>query len=643
MRLALAACALVSLALPAGASGHAAFVGSVPAPGARVEVAPERIVVTFTEPLNRKLSRASLTEVTSGRSVAVDAGSPVRDRVVLRPRSRLARGAYRVRWHTVSTEDGHALEGSFSFGVRVAAAGSAQALEESPLARDGWVRVLARLLLYVALLLLTGALVVRVLLGEMWRSSLTRDLGLAAGAAAALAAVVEAADAAGGLSPDGLRDFLLVNVAGGGRVAVVVLAVLAAVCASAVPRLALLLVVLALGALAASGHAGSAEPRVAAIVNDWVHLVAGGAWLGGLGMVVLAARERGEALRRFGAIALPAFAVVVLTGLVSLVIQLGGLSDLWETAYGRVLAVKIVLVGVVALLAALRMRGFEPVVGLAVVAGAALLVTFPLPPRQLDQAGDALAAAPACDPCPLPPVGVDELGVAEQAGPYVVAGWLRRAGGGIEGEVRVLDRRGRAGPSPSVVGVRGRNCGGGCVAFSGVRDSVRVRVGGFEAVLPSEWQRAGKEELRAVERRMRSLRSVRSVEETSSGPGTSARVSYWLSAPNRMRWESARGVRSVVIGSRQWLRTPDAGWVAGQYGDGLPFSLERYFRWSSFGASIARLGPRELALADTSTPVWHRLTLDARGRVVRERIVARARFIDERFFAFDRPVRIVAP
>jgi hypothetical protein len=37
------------------------------------------------------------------------------------------------------------------------------------------------------------------------------------------------------------------------------------------------------------------------------------------------------------------------------------------------------------------------------------------------------------------------------------------------------------------------------------------------------------------------------------------------------------------------------------------------------------------------------LTLDGRGRVVRERLVTRARFVDERFFDFNARADIHAP
>lgn len=146
-------------ASPERAAAHSAFVGAQPHPGARLEQAPARIVLTFTEPLNRQLARAELVGA-DGRAVALSAQAADARRLLLKPRGALPTGSYRVLWHTVSTDDGHALEGSFAFGVRVAAAGGTQKLEESPLARSGAVRVGLRGVLYCALILLAGALLV---------------------------------------------------------------------------------------------------------------------------------------------------------------------------------------------------------------------------------------------------------------------------------------------------------------------------------------------------------------------------------------------------------------------------------------------------------------------------------------------------
>jgi hypothetical protein len=387
-----------------------------------------------------------------------------------------------------------------------------------------------------------------------------------------------------------------------------------------------------------------------------------------------------EVLAPFGRIATGAFLVAVTTGLVSLVTQLGRVAALWDTAYGRLLAVKIVVVGVIAAASFVHARRLrpqllgggasdgvdrrhwtlwrsEPWLGLAVVAAVAGLVAFPLPPRQLDQAGDAQAAV--CDPCPLPRPAADELGVAGSAGSSVVAGWIRRRPDAVTGTVRLLDRRGRPAKLPvELLGARASSCGDGCRRFRlppsarEVEVAVRERGRRYATTLPAIWERGGERRARALlrraERTMRALDGVREVERLTSGPGTGARTEYRLRAPDRLAWETGRGVRSVVIGRRQWISQPGLGWREGDYGSGLAFKTRSWFAWSRYAREVRLLSERDgravLALADEGTPVWFRLTVDlATHRVVAEQMIARARFLDTRFVDFGKRFEIEAP
>lgn len=679
------------------------------------------MTLTFTEPLNERLSRASMVSVTGGREADVAVAASAKG-LVLRPKRELAAGAYRVSWHTVSTEDGHALEGTFSFGVRAPAAGAEHVVEQSPFARSGWLRVLLRGLFYVAALMFVGGLLLRVLLSptgswlvpsgetgldgdavERRERALLVDTGWAAAGLAVAVTVAEAADAAGGLSPAGLRDFLLSSGAGAGRVAAVTLLAAATLTATRSPRAAAALATAAFGAIAASGHAASATPRVPSVVNDWVHLLSGAVWLGGIAFILavlapmlrrLPAATRTTVARSvlpaFGRVALPAFAVVSATGLVSLLTQLGSVNALWETGYGRVLAVKVVLVGAIAgasYLHAIRLRPrllddgpserqlaverrhwrllrSEPALGLGVIAAVAVLVAFPLPPRQLDEAEQALAAGAPCDPCPLPAPADDELPVADNAGRVVVAAWLRRDAGAVSGTVLLTHLRAKPSRAPATVaGARQRSCGVGCIEFSGMRGDVlevAVRDGGrtFSTELPTRWTRQGTTRanrlLNRAQTAMRALHSVRESELVSSGPGSYARTEYRLKAPDRMAFTTDAGTSSVLIGDRQWLRTADdRSWRTGQAAQGLRFRTRRWFRWTPYARHVRLLGERrtgagrrlaELALFDPGTPVWMTLTVDVSShRVLRERSITKAHFATQRYHSFNEPVRIQAP
>ena len=118
-------------------------------------------------------------------------------------------------------------------------------------------------------------------------------------------------------------------------------------------RLVALPLVLAAVMLPLSGHAASVQPTPAgAELNDAVHILSAAMWAGGV--IALAslrppggwrAAEAQVMLERFGRVAVIAFVVTALTGLLSATEHLAALSDLWTTAYGIWLAAKVLCVG----------------------------------------------------------------------------------------------------------------------------------------------------------------------------------------------------------------------------------------------------------------------------------------------------------
>jgi len=108
----------------------------------------------------------------------------------------------------------------------------------------------------------------------------------------------------------------------------------------------------------------------------------------------------------------------------------------------------------------------------------------------------------------------------------------------------------------------------------------------------------------------------------------------------------------VIIGERQWFRSAETRWARTSYGSGIPFSVARWFRWTTYATAIRLLARgrengrpvTELALMDPATPVWVRLVVDDRsGRVLRERMVTKAHFMRSRYFDFNQPISIEAP
>ena len=117
-----------------------------------------------------------------------------------------------------------------------------------------------------------------------------------------------------------------------------------------------------------TGHAvASMKHFRLAVLTDWLHLLAGGFWVGGLFHLalvwpVLSSRisdhNRPSALhhliRCFTRTAMPSVALLVLAGLYNTWAHVPGITALWITPYGRALSVKLLLVLLMLLLGAIN-------------------------------------------------------------------------------------------------------------------------------------------------------------------------------------------------------------------------------------------------------------------------------------------------
>jgi copper transport protein len=121
------------------------------------------------------------------------------------------------------------------------------------------------------------------------------------------------------------------------------------------------------------GHAGATEPRWLLLAADAVHVVAMAAWLGGLVLVLAAVpaatraldpadrtRLLAATLGRFSPLALASVALLVATGVAQSIVHLTAFGDLLDTAFGRAILVKVVLLGGIVALGALNQRRLLP-------------------------------------------------------------------------------------------------------------------------------------------------------------------------------------------------------------------------------------------------------------------------------------------
>ncbi len=106
---------ILSMATSSGVLAHSKKETTTPVDGAVTTVAPETIRMTFDRPMRITFFRLTDARGNEHDATRTDSMAPVREfeatPAVLGP------GAYTVEWRGLA-DDGHAMEGSFSFEIR---------------------------------------------------------------------------------------------------------------------------------------------------------------------------------------------------------------------------------------------------------------------------------------------------------------------------------------------------------------------------------------------------------------------------------------------------------------------------------------------------------------------------------------------
>ena len=654
-----------SLLGAAPAQAHALLVSSNPPAGARLASTPDRVTLVFDEPLVPHLSRATVVWPGGRRSEATVSGENMHARLAGN-----ATGVYQVEWKTVSRIDGHIITGSFRFGVAVPVPGAATSAP-APEARDLTIAVF-RTVEYVLLLLMCGIALVEHLGGDLRLRFPVRAVAALLLASGVLVVGSEVVAASGGLSAAGAATYLTNEVTGWARTTR--LALEAGLVGVAVwrGRSAAVLLVGVCAAMALAGHGADVEPAWQGLAVNAGHLASAGIWAGGI-MALALLRVRGEwprvgsrLLPRFSRVAPWAFAASVLLGAVQAAQLLGGPAALVTTDYGLVLIAKAVVIAVMVPLSVLAWRRrklsvrTEAVLAVVVVAAAAALAAFPVVPKEASEA--APAAAPTAPPA-FPAAG--DLTLGGRAG-SVMVGLTVSPGRPGANQAKIYLASPATASAQAQVRVAGRwtsmtRCGPVCrtapVRLRG-HDTLLVRVSGAKGgtaqfALPALPAQDGTDLVRAALTRMDALSTYR-VSENLSG----IRSSYTYAVPHQMlvrtRW-GAGPQDTLWRGRAVYRRDPPGPWKRRANGVLAPVP---YFAWNPFRPlgnvrviGHGRVGGHRVTLVSVfgghgtdPEPVWFTLYVDAtRGQVLESRMWAPNHFMKDRYYGFDRPVRIPDP
>jgi putative copper resistance protein D len=146
--------------------------------------------------------------------------------------------------------------------------------------------------------------------------------------------------------------------------AVVTSIIVTMVCTPSEAAWGLVPVAYGLGVQAMTGHAAGAEDHHLAVTSLYVHLASSAVWLGLLIALVAARRPLGNdakaAVQRVSRMVLWAAAAIVASGAANAWLRLGSVTDLFTTTYGRILALKLVLMSGAIALAAWHRRVTMP-------------------------------------------------------------------------------------------------------------------------------------------------------------------------------------------------------------------------------------------------------------------------------------------
>ncbi len=393
---------LVALALPTAASAHAYLTKTSPEASVVLSAPPTQVALTFDEAVEPRFAIISVTDKDAHQETT---GSPQRsaanpDTLIVPLKPHLAEGWYLVYWRAISV-DGHPVQGAFTFAVGPNAGPSPQ-FQIPHIAQTATTRplLIARWVVFLSVMSAIGLLAFRLAIARpavrRLEGTSLRAVTKAFAASAAIGLLAVPVYLEESTAVDSLRSFFdvgalvpLWRTTAFGRGYVDLEVCFALFCVAALVALwvdrpdrshrSLAEMFAGIGATVcaacvllipgAAGHAAQTAPRGLALLLDWLHLVSGSLWLGGLiGLLALwTSLGRGRrvgvlavVVPRFSNVAFVSVAALLASGIWASVLHLPILSALWITSYGATILTKAILLAGAMLLGAINLLRTKP-------------------------------------------------------------------------------------------------------------------------------------------------------------------------------------------------------------------------------------------------------------------------------------------
>ena len=468
---------MLTLGLPQAAFAHAYLVRTVPEASVVLNAPPPQAALTFDEAVEPRFAVISVTNTLGHQETSgpVQRSPADPDTLIVPLRPHLPEGWYLVYWRAISV-DGHPVQSAFTFAVGPNPGPAPQFVVPNISQTATTPRLLvARWLVFLTVMAAIGLFVLRIAIARpvMRRvpgtSLRTVSAAFVVASVLGLVAIPLYLDISTAI--DSLHSAFdvsalvpLFRVTAFGRSYVDLEICFALFCAAAGIALwldrperehrsvaellstggALLAAAAVLLVPGLAGHAAQTAPRGVSVMLDWVHLVSGSLWIGGLiGLLVLwrslPALQRLAGLvvcvPRFSNVAFFSVVFLLASGVGATVIHMPILAALWETSYGKTILVKIGLLAAAMLLGAVNLLRSKPRLVAArdadagrpaaallrrTISGETLLLTAAVFAAALLSSLAPPAAALAKEGSALAKVGPGPVGTVVHQGPYTL-------------------------------------------------------------------------------------------------------------------------------------------------------------------------------------------------------------------------------